>query len=254
MKRLFAIILLGLLFTSCAQDAKDNKDNTDAKAILLKALKAHGEALHNAATVTFSLNNYDFVLNREGYNYRYEMSRQTDTAKHTAVTFNGGFEYLVDGVQSSQGPRMDNIVKNRVNAVAFDFYLPYELTGNDAIHTYKGQEIVRGKKYHKVEVTFKQIDPEQPDNRIFLLWIETNNYEIDFIGKQDGDRSTRKQFAAAANKRRLNGMLITDFETYQTQTNNKHVAIDSLGFYYNAGMMLIGRTTIYQDAQVTLNQ
>ncbi|MEP2935100.1 MAG: DUF6503 family protein [Gilvibacter sp.] len=253
MKQIVVTCFVVLFAFGCKQNTDSATQNNDAKALLQKALQVHGEQLYNAATVTFTINNYDFVLHREGYNYRYEMSRQTDTAKHTAVTFNGGFEYLVDGQLSTQGPRMDNIVKNRLNGVASDFYLPFELTGNDAIHSYEGQEVVRGKQYHKVKVAFKQIDPEVPDNRIFMLWIESKTFEIDFIGKQDGDRTSRKQFAAAANKRRQSGMLITDFENYQTRDKNKDVAIDSLGIYYNGGMMLVGRKTTYQNSDVKLN-
>ncbi len=254
MKQLFSICLLVLLLCSCNQNPKVTNKEFDAKALLLKAVEAHGGDLYKSSTISFELNNYEFLLQRDGYNYVYEMSSQNDTAKFTARTFNGGFKFFVNGEESSQGSRMDGIVGNRLTSVVYDFYLPYELLGNDAIHSYDGQEPVRGKMYHKVRVTFKQIDPEVPDQRIMMLWIDQKTHEIDFIGKQNGDEKSRKQFMAAANKRRQSGMLIFDYENYQTTQHNKDAAIDSLAFLYNAGFMRLGRTTIYDKSEVIINK
>lgn len=254
MKQLTIGVILVLLAYGCNQKVTNDLAQLDGKELLENAVKAHGEQLYTGATVRFMMNENDFDLKRDGYNYRYEMSRQTDTATHTAVTYNGGFEFLIDGELVSQGSRMEVIIRNRLSAVAYDFYLPFELLANDAIHRYLGTEIVRGKEYHKVEVTFKQIDIEVPDNRIIMFWIDVKTNEIDFIAKQDGGRETRKQFMAAANKRRQNGLLISDFETYRTKNLNKDVAIDSLGYYYNLGAMQLGRSIIYKNSEVILKK
>ena len=244
------LILAGFLLQSCRQEAQ--QPQITAKALLDSTILAHGGQRVEGATIDFNLNNYSFTLKRDGYNYEYLMGSEKNGELHTARTFNGGIEYKIgDSIVNEFGRQMA-LVRNRVNSVAYDFYIPYSLTGNDVLLSYLGQEEMRLKPYHKLKVTYKQIEGAEPDLRAYVLWIDAKTFEIDFIAKQNEETSGRKQFMAAAYKRRVAGVLFSDFELYQTPGRNMDVSIDSLGIAYNSGTMRRRSVTTYKDIEVAL--
>ncbi|WP_420379692.1 DUF6503 family protein [Gilvibacter sp.] len=242
------LLLLVGLTQSCEQSAKS--EAIEPRALLDSAITAHGGARYDGATIRFALNNYDFELKREGYTYDYKMSQEKDGALHMVNTFNGGLTYKIGDSLVDHGGRQMTLIRERVNNVAYDFYIPYSLTGNDIVLEYLGTENMRLKPYHKLKVSYKQIPGADPDERAYVLWISADTYEIDFIAKQNEAASGRKQFMAAAYKRRVGGMLFSDFELYQTADRNKEVAIDSLGMAYNSGNMQRKAVTTYMDIEV----
>lgn len=246
-----ALLLLAVaaLF-SCEQNTKS--DTLSARALLDSAIVAHGGQKFEGATIEFGLNNYDFALKRDGYNYDYMMYQERDSAMHTVKTFNGGITYHIDDSLVDPGARQITLIRERVNNVAYDFYIPLSFTGNDVVLTYLGQENMRLKPYHKLKVTYKQIEGAEPDERAYVLWMDADTYEIDFIAKQNETTSGRKQFMAAAYKRRVEGLLFSDFELYQTAGRNTDVSIDSLGIAYNSGVMRRKVVTVYKDIKVKL--
>ena len=248
-KNLLFLLAFVFVLHSCKQDVAVVQ--LDGKTLLNKAIEAHGGDLFKQSTVAFELNNYEFQFTRDGYNYDYSMTRANDTLIATMRAFNGGMEYTENGAVSTQGARMDNIVRNRVNSVAYEFYIPYDFTTNDVVQTYLGDEFMRGRKYHKVKITFKTPEGGTPDLRAFVLWIDAETFEIDFVAKENDSASGRKQFSAAAYKRRVGGMLFSDFEIYQTPGRNREVSIDSIGMAYGAGAMQRVTVTTYKNITVT---
>lgn len=244
------LIFTALVLVSCKQEAQQVE--ISPKALLNSAIEAHGGQLFDGATIAFELNNFQFKLKREGYNYDYQMSSEKDGALHKVKTFNGGVEYFINDSLSDQGGRAQTLLRNRINSVAYDFYIPSSLTGNDIVLTYLGQENMRLKPHHKLKVTYKQIEGAEPDLRAYVLWINAETNEIDFIAKQNDEASGRKQFMAAAYKRRVEGMLFSDFEIYQTPGRNMDISIDSLGLAYNSGVMQRKTVMTYKDIEVLL--
>ncbi|NQX76142.1 DUF6503 family protein [Gilvibacter sp.] len=249
-KLIITALITTAAMVSCQQ--VEPQQQIQPRALLDSAIAAHGGGHYDGATISFGLNNYDFKLKREGYTYDYEMSQEKDGVLHKVNTFNGGLTYKIGDSLVDQGGRQMTLIRERVNNVAYDFYIPYSLTGNDVILEYLGMEDMRLKPYHKLKVSYKQIPGGDPDHRAYILWISKDTYEIDFIAKQNDETSGRKQFMAAAYKRRVNSMLFSDFELYQTAGRNKDVRIDSLGIAYNTGNMQRKAVTTYRDVAVSL--
>ncbi len=249
MKSLLFTLAAVVLFTSC--ESSTETKNLDGKTLLNKAIQAHGGDLYSRATIAFDLNKNSFEFTRDGYNYDYKMIRTVDSVTSVGRAFNGGFEFTENGVAKSQGSRTDNMIKNHINSVAYEFYIPYEFTSNDVIQTYLGDEYMRQRLYHKVKISFKTPTGGDPDLRAFMLWLDAETFEIDFVAKENDPNSGRKQFSAAAYKRRVGGMLFSDFEIYQTKGRNREFPLDSIGIAYNAGLMQRSVTTTYKNIVVT---
>ena len=233
-----ALLLLAVaaLF-SCEQNTKS--DTLSARALLDSAIVAHGGQKFEGATIEFGLNNYDFALKRDGYNYDYMMYQERDSAMHTVKTFNGGITYHIDDSLVDPGARQITLIRERVNNVAYDFYIPLSFTGNDVVLTYLGQENMRLKPYHKLKVTYKQIEGAEPDERAYVLWMDADTYEIDFIAKQNETTSGRKQFMADIKPARgifymilsVAGLTLYHlFAKIAYNRNNKLTNIDCLAF------------------------
>lgn len=248
--RFLVFLVFTLTLGSC--DRQTETPKLTAKTILNKAIEAHGGQRYDGATITFDLNDYRFKFHKSGYNYKHQMSSEKDGAYHTATAFNGGMNYRIEDSLVEQNARLQTMIRTRVNNVAYDFYIPYVFTTNDIVLTDLGTEQLRLRNYHKIKVGYKQIEGAEPDLRAYVLWIDTETFEIDFIAKQNDEESGRKQFMAAAYKRKVEGMLFSDFELYQTYGRNLQVPIDSLGIAYNIGNMQRRATTKYENIEVDL--
>lgn len=249
MNKFLAILVLATFLLAC--NSKEESPEFSGAELIDKAIAAHGGDLYKNATINFELNDYLFEFTRDGYNYNYKMWQDRDTVVIAAHTFNGGIEYTENDSVIDRGARLTNMFKNRINNIAYDFYIPYEFTTNDVIATYLTSEYLRQRLYHKVKISFKTPAGAEPDLRSYMLWIDAESFEVDFIGKENNPNSGKKQFSAAAYKRRVGGMLFSDFELYQTKGRNLDVSLDSLGIAYNMGLMQRRATTTYQDIEVT---
>jgi len=249
MIKYLGIFILLFSFFSCKEESKRTAV-VDADTLLENTINAHGGNLYKNSIISFKFKSFNYTLKRDDNDYEYQMIREEKDVLKEAKTFNGGFEYFEDGEQKELSARLSSMFTNRINSMAYWIYIPYEFSTNDAIKEYIGKDVLRGNEYHKLKITYRQFEGLPEDDRIYILWIDTKKFEIDFVAVGNLNDTNGKKFYAAGNKRKIKGMLFSDYEMYNTKTKSKEINFEDLGTSYNIGAMLRDNIVTYENISV----
>ncbi len=183
-------------------------DTLDVRAMLDRAIAAHGGAVLDTATLAFRFRDARFRLTRRGGRFHYRRAH-TDTLGRRIVEglTNGGVYRVVAGDTVALTDSARAAVATRVNSVAYFALLPYPL-GDPAVQpAYAGPDTVRGQPYHRVRVTFRPQGGGADYEDVFCFWFHADSLAMDYLayayGLAPGETDTGTRFREAVGVRRL---------------------------------------------------
>ena len=82
---------------------------------------------------------------------------------------------------------------------------------------------IKGKTYHKVEIRFSEDGGGEDFDDVFVYWIDTLGFHIDYLAYTFHVNGGGKRFRAAQNARNIQGIRFVDYNNYKPIDMNTKV-------------------------------
>src|SRR5690606_36083220 len=103
-----------------------------------------------------------------------------------------------------------------VNSVHYFMQLPYGLNDPAVNKRLLEPVSIKGKEYHKIEITFEEADGGVDFQDIFLYWISKDDYNIDYLAYRFFTDQGGIRFRESYNPRVIEGIRFADYKNYRT--------------------------------------
>ena len=209
-----ALSVMTLLFYSCTT-------KQGAQEIVDKAIKAHGGAIYEDVFIEFDFRDKHYTIKNKNGKYEYTRSFKDATNSIKDVLTNNSFSRHINGRDVVLADSMVQKYSNSVNSVVYFAMTPFVLNDKAVKKKYLGICAVKGKKYHKIQVTFNQESGGEDFDDEFVYWFGKDDYIMDYFAykfKTDGGGSRYREMY---NPRRVGGILFTD------HINSKYSSLDT---------------------------
>lgn len=233
MRDSYIYFLLFSLFLACSSEQQPEPDSPLDKAqeIIDAAIAAHGGNAYNHTQINFKFRDRDYISIRNGGKYQYErrFTNPEDSLQQVRdILTNDAFVREINGAKTEVPDTMAFKYSNSVNSVIYFAVLPYGLNDPAVNKEYVGAVKIKGEPYHKIKVTFEQEGGGKDYEDVFLYWIHTASFHMDYLAysyKTDGGGI---RFREAFNQREVGGIQFADYVNYKMDPSLDLMKSDSL--------------------------
>lgn len=206
------ILLIAFLIISCA----DEKEDLSAENIVNKAIASAGGERYENAEIDFVFRKRNYKSIREGgkYSFQRKMNDSLGNEIHDILD-NDGFRRLVNDSVVKVPDSLVTGISNSVNSVHYFVHLPYGLNAPAAKKQLLGKDSIAGKEYYEVKVTFEENGGGTDHEDEYLYWIDTNNFQVDYLAYNFETNDGGIRFRKAFNPRLIQGIRFVDYENYK---------------------------------------
>jgi len=227
---LFFLILIAM---SCKKT--NSKKIETAQDIIDKAIAVSGGAKIDDATVSFRFRNKTYKAFRRFGNYQLERSFVENDKVIIDILDNEKFERFENFEKVKLEDSTLNKYKGSVNSVHYFAALPYGLNAEAVKKKYIDTVRIKGKKYHKIEVTFNEENGGEDFDDVFLYWINVMTYKVDYLAYEYHVNGGGKRFREAYNERIVDQIRFVDYNNYKPA--NKTTDLDSFDRLYEENQL-----------------
>ncbi len=223
-------LIIPFIWIACAPGSEE----ITAQHIIDEAILTHG--LHNpeGKKVSFTFRNKDYSMIRNEQGIMYTRSFQDSLGFVRDVLINiSEFSRSVDGIPFELSEEWSVRYANSVNSVLYFVQLPYMLNDPAVIKKYQGTIQIKGKKYHQIEIRFKQEDGGVDFEDVFLYWFNTENFSMDYLAYSYLTDEGGIRFREAFNRRTSGGIVFQDYINYKPA--DKNIGLENLPTLFEKG-------------------
>jgi len=211
MQNLKYLIVVCVLFIAC----KTEKVET-ANTIINRAIEVAGGEKYIDAEIVFDFRDKQYTAIRKNEIYQYEREFKDATQVIRDVLNNEGFKRFVNTEEIVVADSMSVKYAASVNSVHYFALLPYGLNDAAVIKENLGSVSIKGKNYHKIKVTFQQEGGGEDFEDVFLYWVNTETYTVDYLAySYQEDSGVGIRFREAYNVRTINGLRFVDYNNFK---------------------------------------
>ena len=214
MKYLVSIFLL-VVIASC----KKQETPLTAQSIIDKTIENAGGDRYNNAEITFTFRNIIY----KSYRHNGEFSLQRilpDTLNTTDLLTNSGFTRFQNNEKVHLPDSMVVRYSESVNSVHYFMHLPYGLNDPAVNKRLLEPVTIKGKEYHKIEVTFEEEGGGVDFEDVFLYWISKDDYTIDYLAYRFFTDQGGIRFRESYNPRVIEGIRFVDYKNFRTENTD----------------------------------
>ncbi len=243
-----SLILIIFLFASCAEDKKQ----LSASEIVDKAIKNAGGERYENAEISFTFRNRSYKSKREGGKFLLERTMEDSIGNkiHDELNNEGLTRYINDSVVKVQDSMVVPI-GNSVNSVHYFVQLPFGLNAPAANKELIGKDSIAGREYYEIKVTFSENGGGTDHEDEYLYWIDTRNFEVDYLAYNFEENDGGVRFRKAFNHRIIEGIRFVDYENYKYE--DIYVPLTSLDSLYENRELDLLSLIETKDIKVNLN-
>ncbi|MBZ9729448.1 deoxyribose-phosphate aldolase [Salegentibacter sp. JZCK2] len=232
MKNYFLGILIIAVTFAC------NSKQENAQQIIDKAIENAGGERYKNAEISFDFRKGSYRSNRVGGKFELERILADSTgAQYRDVVNNDGFTRYYKDTVMQLSDSMKNVYSNSINSVHYFVQLPFGLNDEAVNKELIGKDTIQNKEYYEVKVTFDTEGGGTDHEDVYLYWIDTQNYNVDYLAYSFEVEGGGLRFRKAYNPRTIEGIRFVDYENYKT--DNLNTPLDQLD-------------DLYQDRQLEL--
>lgn len=208
----YSFFIVFLIFVSCAE----TKESLTAQEIIDRAIENAGGKKYEQAEIEFTFRNREYISKRDGGKFSFERIRTDSTGnKVHDILDNTGLERFVNDSAIQIPDSLVVPISNSVNSVHYFVQLPYGLNAAAANKKLLGKDSIAGKEYYEIKVTFDVNGGGTDHEDEYLYWIDTQNFEVDFLAYNFEVNDGGIRFRKAVNPRTIEGIRIVDYENYK---------------------------------------
>ncbi|MDN5199936.1 hypothetical protein QQ008_01150 [Fulvivirgaceae bacterium BMA10] len=202
------VLIVFLVLSACSKQP-------DAQEIIDQAIEVHGGKILNNAMIAFDFRHkhYTADLNNGAYEYTRSFKDSADVIKD--FLHNDDFYREINGAKINLPDSMKRKYSSSVNSVHYFALLPKPLNDGAAIKKYLGIGLIKGQKYHKVQVTFTEEKGGVDHDDVFVYWIHKENHTMDYLAYKFSVNGGGTRFREAFNVREIEGVRFADYVNYK---------------------------------------
>lgn len=228
MKKLTIIFPFILCVAACTP-------TTDAQLIVDDAINAHGLGLNSGFEFDFRNKHYSKQNLDKGLLYTRSFSDSKHTYQDSVFNYSTFIRYVDDSL-SSTNPGCSEQHARSVHSVFYFFQLPLGLNDEAVVKEFVEQNILHGKSYNKVKITFKEEGGGEDYDDEFLYWFNAQTKELDFMAYAYAANGGGIRFRKAVNKRKVDGILFQDYLNYRPAS--KEITLTELDDLFEQGELI----------------
>ena len=219
-----------------------------AESIVNQSIEAHGGDLYKSSEISFTFRERQYKIFKSPNAYRYTRAFTDEGEKIVDVLNKSGFSREVNGKKVAL-PEEDKLAyTNSVNSVAYFAFLPYGLNDAAVIKKSLGSEIIEGKDYHLIKVTFTKEGGGEDFEDEFLYWINKETYLVDYLAYSYHTDGGGLRFRKAINTHEVSGLFLQDYENYKPE--DESISVEDLSELFKNGKLILLSEILLEDIQV----
>lgn len=222
----FVSVLLSVL-NSCKTTLPNKTKATPiskAQQIVDQAIQKHGAHLLSHSIVEFDFRGKAFKASLKGSAYQFERSFSDKSGKQIKDVLNNEEFYREEnGQKISLTDKQKAGWSGSVNSVHYFVQLPLRLNDPAVIKKFVGEAMIKGEKYDKVEVRFKEEGGGRDHEDVYLYWFNQNTHTMDYLAYNFLVNGGGARFREAYNVRIVDGIRFADYINYKPKTDNRNV-------------------------------
>jgi hypothetical protein len=242
----YLIVLMVLTIVSCSDP------QPSAQEIMAQTIKAHGADVAANAQMDFMFRGINFSVNRNDGNFTYERSFQQGDKKVIDQFDNKGFTRHFNDSLVVLKDSIAQRYKSSVNSVIYFAQLPYGLDGDAVNLKMIGTDSILDSNYYEIEVTFKENGGGEDHEDVFVYWIDTQDFLIDYMAYSYCEDDCGFRFRESVNRRTLDGILVQDYNNYKSSKQDPE--LQDLDDAFEAGKLQLVSEIKTEFPQVNLNK
>ena len=145
-----------------------------------------------------------------------------------------------------------NVYAESINSVFYFVQLPYRLNDDAVQKELLGNETINDVEYHKIKVTFQEDGGGQDFEDVYIYWINTSTFQIDYLAYSFLVNGGGMRFREAYNPREINSIQFVDYRNYQPK--NKEVSLYDMAKLFENGELELLSTIEKSSIQVDLKE
>jgi hypothetical protein len=216
MKPIYSLLIL-LLVLSCKSEKEPEVLTADA--VINKSMDVSGGSKVINSKISFDFRGIKYLANRNKGQFvlgRIMVEENNDSIFD--LLSNDGFERFINDELITLPDSMVAKYISSVNSVHYFSVLPYGLNDKAVNKTLLGKEIIKGKQYNKIKITFSQEGGGEDFDDEFIYWINTLSHKIDYVAYSYAeDDGIGIRFREAYNERTVNGIRFVDYNNYKPE-------------------------------------
>ncbi len=223
-----------LFFTGCESNTPiDNQ----AQEIVDAAIQAHQAHLFEQSTIEFDFRGRHYRSTRDGGNYVYERIFSDSTGTFHDSLSNNGFTRHQNGDLTKLAKKDADSYSNSVNSVIYFVQLPYFLNDAAVNKTYLGTSEIKGQKYDKIKVDFREKGGGKDFEDEFIYWFHQDKKTMDYLAYNYQTEGGGARFRAAYNVRSVEGIRFADYINFKP-AEKSNLDIETFDALYNEDALI----------------
>lgn len=210
-KSLFWAAGLAAFFFSCTESSPEFKPLSRGEAIVDSAIAYHGGELYENVDLSFGFRRRSYQAIRQDGNFEYINTYRDTLGSHLRRLTNDGFSQELNNQILDLSAKDSTARAASINSVIYFALLPGMLNTAAAQKEFLGTELIEGKEYFKVRVTFSQEGGGEDFDDVFIYWFATDNYAMDYLAYSYLEDEGGSRFRKAYNRRSVNGLVFQDY-------------------------------------------
>ena len=218
MKKILVPLILLLTF-ACKEKSKP----LTAQEIVDKSIAESGGKLYEDHSTSFDFRDRTYVSENKQGKKVLKRIFQVDSVTITDVKTGNEFQRFMNDSLVAVSDSIAGRYANSVNSVHYFARLPYGL--NDAAVNKKllGNEIIKGKEYYKIKVTFDQSGGGDDYDDVYVYWFDVETFKPDYLAYSFHVNGGGQRFRKAYNERYVGGIRFVDYENYKPEDEDADI-------------------------------
>lgn len=222
--------------------------DTDAQAVIARARAAHGVAVLDSATVTFTFRGTPFTVERDGGRFAYTRDWSNAEGAGRDVLSNEGLIRTIDGAEVELSRADYLAAEEAVNSVVYFALLPYALADDAVQPRLAGADTLAGEPYDLLEVTFRPEGGGRDYQDRFLYWVHQTRSTIDYLAYSYEVSGGGARFRRAVNPRTVGGVRFVDYINFSAEPLDP--PLERLGRLWEADSLDLLSEIVLDDVHV----
>lgn len=231
----FGLLLIAIL-AACSKEESNTPPVDTTQLIIDQAIQAHGGDRFANSKYQFEFRGKSYAWQTGEGSYLYTRSFEDSSRQIVDHLSNDGFYRTLNGERIVTSHKQDSMYSNSINSVFYFIRLPFGLNDPAVNKNYLGEESIKGKKYHKIEVTFDEDGGGKDFDDIFVYWFAQDNHTLDYLAYSYATDGGGLRFRKAYNPREIGGIRFQDYVNYKADLQTGRGAVD-LGQLYETAQL-----------------
>ncbi|WP_068591640.1 DUF6503 family protein [Cochleicola gelatinilyticus] len=213
MKTVFFLVIM-LCFWSCVEEEAP----LTAEAIVKKSIEAQCNGNCDHATINFTFRKNKYTSIRDGGAYRLERIILDSISETKDVLSNKGFQRLINNEMQEVADTTAIKLGDAVNSVHYFAQVPFGLEAPAVRKKLLGKTKIKEQPYYEVEITFSEEGGGTDFDDVFIYWIHTKKFTVDYLAYKYAVNGGGIRFREAYNERRIEQIRFVDYNNFKPES------------------------------------